>query len=206
MSRPRLLDLFCGAGGAAMGYHRAGFDVTGVDIKPQPHYPFPFILGDALEYVREHGTEYDAIHASPPCQAYSCMTRDHSKHDDLYQSTRDELRQFNVPWCIENVIGAPYQHGVMLCGSMFKLRVRRHRNFETRDLILNPMRCNHNGERVITVTTATDTGSRGIVDYEHSRHAPFELNREIMGMPWCETQNEIGLAIPPAYTQSLIHI
>ena len=69
--RPRLLDLFCGAGGAGMGYHRAGFDVTGVDIKPQKNYPFAFVQGDALAYVREHGHEYDAIHASPPCQAYT---------------------------------------------------------------------------------------------------------------------------------------
>lgn len=89
----RLLDLFCGAGGAAMGYHRAGFEVVGVDIKPQPHYPFEFHQADALEYCREHGAEFDAIHASPPCQRYSKETREDCRenHPDLIAPTRDLL-------------------------------------------------------------------------------------------------------------------
>ena len=92
MTRPRLLDLFCGAGGAAVGYHRAGFDVVGVDIKPQPRYPFEFVQADALEYVAEHGHEFDAIHASPPCQLYTVANNIHGKnHPDLLPSTRERL-------------------------------------------------------------------------------------------------------------------
>ena len=123
MSRPRLLDLFCGAGGAAMGYHRAGFDVVGVDIKPQPHYPFEFHKGNVFQLSRNYRfvEGFDAIHASPPCQAYSSATREPAKHPDLYQCTRVLLQEAGLPYVIENVIGAPYGHGVVLCGSMFGL-------------------------------------------------------------------------------------
>ena len=117
MSKPRLLDLFSGAGGAAMGYHRAGFEVVGVDIKPQPHYPFEFHQADALTFPLDG---FDAIHASPPCQAYSTMTRKPSDHPDLYAPTRSRLVATGLPYVIENVIGAPYTHGFVLCGSMFE--------------------------------------------------------------------------------------
>jgi DNA (cytosine-5)-methyltransferase 1 len=198
----RLLDLFCGAGGDGMGYHRAGFEVVGVDIKPQPHYPFEFHQADALEYVREHGREFDAIHASPPCQAYSMMTRDHSKHPDLYGPTRSALIETGLPWIIENVIAAPYHSGVTLCGTMFGLGIWRHRNFETSWLILMPMVCDHSGERPVTISQSNGTPeAKGIVDYKHARQAPFSVGRRLMGMPWAETQSEIGLAIPTAYTE-----
>ncbi len=181
-----------------MGYHRAGFEVVGVDIAPQPHYPFEFYQSDAMTFPLEG---FDAIHASPPCQAYSAMTRDHSRHPDLYSLTRTRLIASGLPWVIENVIGSPYHHGVVLCGSMFGIGVQRHRNFESSHLMLLPFVCDHTGARAVTITTSTDTGARGIVDYEHSRQAPFEVNRDLMGMPWAETQREIGLAIPPAYTE-----
>lgn len=108
MSRPRLLDLFCGAGGAAMGYHRAGFDVVGVDIKPQKHYPFEFHQGDALEYVAAHGHEYDVIHASPPCQGYSEETplEYRGNHPRMIGAVRDALQKIGKPYIIENVDGA----------------------------------------------------------------------------------------------------
>src|SRR5512140_2399640 len=104
--KPILLDLFCGAGGAAMGYHRAGFDVVGVDIKPQPHYPFEFHQADALTFPL---AGFDAIHASPPCQAYSAMRTTwnaRNDHPDLLPPTRAMLEAANIPWVIENVPGA----------------------------------------------------------------------------------------------------
>lgn len=195
---PRLLDLFCGAGGAGMGYHRAGFDVTGVDIKPMPRYPFAFIQADALEYVTEHGHEYDAIHASPPCQAYSSATKAwgrESEHADLYGSTRESLLVTQRPWVIENVIGAPYAHGVMLCGSMFGLDVQRHRMFETSWLFLMIGRCLHSN-RSLTVTGHSpywwDQGAR-------TQASTAEIERA-MGIDWMN-RREIVQAIPPAYTE-----
>ena len=137
----RLLDLFCGAGGAAVGYHRAGFDdITGVDIKPMPRYPFEFVQGDALEYVIEHGAEFDVIHASPPCQAYSVETPIKYKHThpDLIEPTRKALEKVGKPYIIENVSGARSKlyRSVMLCGTMFGLNIWRHRYFETWPLFL----------------------------------------------------------------------
>lgn len=136
MSRPTLLDLFCGAGGAAMGYHRAGFDVVGVDISPQPRYPFPFVQWDALEYAWHYGGWFDAIHASPPCQCYS-RTRKilegkglPNLHPDLVGPTRTCLQTIGVPYVIENVPGAPLLDPLVLCGTQFGLRVYRHRLFE----------------------------------------------------------------------------
>lgn len=139
----RLLDLFCCAGGSGEGYRRAGFEVTGVDIMPQPRYMAgrgTFIQADALEYLKEHGAEFDAIHASPPCQRYSSMTKGRWKdrqHPDLIAPTRDLLKAIGKPWIIENVPGAPLKYAVLLCGTMFGLQtpegsqLRRHRLFET---------------------------------------------------------------------------
>ena len=125
-----------------MGYQRAGFDeIVGVDNQLQSRYPFLFVQADALEYVAEHGSEFDAIHASPPCQKYSRLTRNKAKHPDLYDPTRELLLASGRPWIIENVIGAPYGYGFVLCGSMFDLPVRRHRNFETSWLHLMGIRC-----------------------------------------------------------------
>lgn len=136
--RPRVLDLFCGAGGAAMGYHHAGFDVTGVDIAPQPRYPFAFIQADALEYVGSLSwvelMQYDAIHASPPCQSYSVMSHLPGVGAPmLIADTRAALAATGLPYVIENVEGArrEMRDPVMLCGTMFAgLPVRRHRRFE----------------------------------------------------------------------------
>lgn len=137
--RPRLLDLFCGGGGAAMGYHRAGFDVVGVDINPQGNYPFTFVQADAIEYLsRAEALHFDAIHASPPCQAYTRKASDWGRtrthwidHPDLVGPTRDLLGQTGLPYVIENVPGAPVNAQLMLCGTMFGLTIRKHRLFES---------------------------------------------------------------------------
>jgi DNA (cytosine-5)-methyltransferase 1 len=156
MTRPRLLDLFCGAGGAGMGYHRAGFDVVGVDIASQKNYPFEFIQGDALAYCAEHGHEFDAIHASPPCQAHSAMKTMYNarEHLDLVPQTREALRATGKPYVIENVPGAPLITPFILCGTMFDLgwedaELRRHRLFESSTFMLTPS-CAH-GRRRSTV-------------------------------------------------------
>lgn len=200
--KPRLLDLFCGAGGAGMGYSRAGFEVVGVDINPQPHYPFEFHQADALTYPLEG---FDAIHASPPCQRYSAGSAAAGRsrtHPDYYEPIRDRLIRTGLPFVVENVLGAPYSHGFVLCGSMFDMRIRRHRNFETSWLVLMPFYCDHGGDRPITITGngAHFEDGGGIRDYSHSRHASRSLWPELMGMPWAEG-HEIAEAIPPAYTE-----
>lgn len=198
VTRPRLLDLFCGAGGAAMGYHRAGFDVVGVDIKPQPRYPFEFVQADAMTYPLEG---FDAVHASPPCQAYSSATRDASRHPDLYQLTVDRLG--TVPYVIENVIGAPYGGGIVLCGSMFGLTasgewLQRHRNFETSWLIFQPP-CEHPASpRPITITGQAYVSETR--EYPHSRQSTFAIAKQLMGIDWM-SRDELTEAIPPAYTE-----
>jgi DNA (cytosine-5)-methyltransferase 1 len=155
-TRPRLLDLFCCAGGASMGYHLAGFEVAGVDIKPQKRYPFTFIQGDALAYVAAHGHEYDAIHASPPCQAYSVLKHlSNGTHPDLVDATRDALQDTGKPYVIENVVGAPLRWPLLLCGSMFGLQtpcgaqLRRHRLFESNILLMSPSHCQHGNQTIM---------------------------------------------------------
>src|SRR4051812_9767099 len=114
--RPRLLDLFCGQGGAGEGYARAGFDVVGVDLDPQPRYPHPFEQGDALEYVKANGHQFDVVHASPPCQAYSITRHTHHvTHPELIEPTRAALVATGLPYVIENVEGAPLLDPVTLC-------------------------------------------------------------------------------------------
>jgi DNA (cytosine-5)-methyltransferase 1 len=132
MSDYRLLDLFCGAGGAGMGYHRAGFTVIGVDLNPQPHYPFEFHQADALTFPLDG---YDAIHASPPCQHYSkmslCKPGLADTYPDLVEPTRQRLAAAGVPYIIENVEGAPLIEPTRICGSGLGMRLQRHRLFET---------------------------------------------------------------------------
>lgn len=172
-----------------MGYHRAGFDVTGVDIKPQPRYPFPFIQADALEYAAAHGREYDVIHASPPCQAYSRATAwrgDRSEHPDLIVDTRKGL--LGHVYVIENVQEARriMLDPLMLCGTMFGLRLQSHRYFEvSEDLPWTPLRCQHSPE-----DAARDHGAK-------QTEAAF---RGALECGWM-TVHEARLAIPPAYTE-----
>ena len=209
MTRPRLLDLFCGAGGAAMGYHRAGFEVVGVDIHPQPHYPFEFIQDDALDLMREwlrpdkEHVVFDAIHASPPCQHYSTATRDASRHPDLYGPTRELLLQTDLPFVIENVISAPYDHGIVLCGSMFGLEadgewLQRHRNFETSWFMFQPPCAHRADRRPVTITGQAYVSETR--EYSHSRQTTFPIAQRLMDIDWM-TRDEMKEAIPPAYTE-----
>lgn len=194
----RILDLFCGAGGATRGYQWAfpGAHIVGVDINPQPNYVGDeFVQADAMAYPLDG---FDLIHASPPCQAYSTATRDASLHPDLYALTRDRLQANGQPWVIENVIGAPYESGVVLCGSMFGLRVQRHRNFETSWMVMSPA----HDHRSFAGRPYTVTGHlhRTEQDYPHSLKPTRDHALELMGVPWM-TWQECVLAIPPAYTQ-----
>lgn len=149
MKRPKLLDLFCGAGGAGYGYYLAGFDVTGVDHKPMKRHPqnehMRFVQADSLEYALAYGWQYDAIHASPPCQSHSQITPDKSRHVDLIPHTRFALEALGLPYIIENVYGAKsaMPNSVMLCGAMFGLKVYRHRLFESNILLLVPSHVPH---------------------------------------------------------------
>ena len=213
MNRPRLPDLFCGAGGAGMGYYRAGFDVVGVDIKPQPRYPFPFVLGDALEYCAAHGAEFDVIHASPPCQAYSVATArwgadQVASHPALIDDVRKLLEATGLPYVIENVETARafMRSPILLCGTSFGLgsgarELRRHRLFELGrfDIILVPL-CHH-GQRPQTITIVGGAGGKSRRDTKDGKPFANTANRlEAMDTPWM-IGREVVQAIPPAYTE-----
>lgn len=223
----RLLDLFCGAGGAGMGYHRAGFEVTGIDLSPQPNYPFEFEQADAIQVLRDWGSDIrdvaDAIHASPPCQAYSTMRVMHNArdgHPDLVETTRDLLNATGLPWVIENVVGAPMKvgppdlfdrsTGVTLCGSMFGLNngeyeLRRHRLFEA-NIPLGQPRCEHRLPVIGFYGDHARTRQRTIAGHRDrggditglARKMP--LVRDLMGIDWMRWEEAV-LAIPPAYTE-----
>lgn len=196
----RLLDLFCGAGGAGTGYARAGFDVTGVDDKPQRRYPYNFMEMDALLYLICHGAEYDLIHASPPCQRYSVCTPHAFKdrHPDLIKTVRRELKATKRVYVIENVEGARRElyRPLMLCGSMFGLGVRRHRWFEI-SVSLPALRpcCNHS-RRPVIVTGRPGKSNNG------GKEPTVNEMRRAMGIDWM-VRRELDQAIPPAYTQYL---
>jgi DNA (cytosine-5)-methyltransferase 1 len=199
----RLLDLFCGAGGAAMGYSRAAFtDIVGVDITPQPHYPFTFVQADALEFVWSFGAGFDVIHASPPCQHYvrSGMVAKDGRHPDLVPATRAALHRAGKPYVIENVPGAPLCRALTLCGSMFGLGIRRHRLFESPALFSLQPSCNH--ALAITGVYGHPHGKGGA--WRNGTRPMLPSNRETwsreMGINWMEPR-ELAQAIPPAYTE-----
>lgn len=193
-----------------MGYHRAGFNqIVGVDIVPQPRYPFTFIQGDALNPpVRLE--DFDLIHASPPCQRYSVATSIHgnaSDHPDLVDATRELLR--DLPYVIENVPGAPLRRDVVLCGSMFpELEVRRHRIFELSVpwVTLVPP-CDHTrskwtvfGHAVVRLGHREDSSDRERFPLRERQN--IEVGRKAMGINWMR-RGELSEAIPPAYTEYL---
>lgn len=221
--RPRLLDLFCGAGGAAMGYHRAGFDVVGVDIAKQPNYPFSFEWLDASEAIRIllgrstggfgflapliQGQHFDAIHASPPCQAHSDLQKQNKReYHDFIPEIRELLIELGPPYVIENVEGAPLVNPIVLCGTMFPgLRVIRHRLFETNFPIVAPPHPKH----PLVFTHDKRKAHHGQLDQDEAfvqvtggGNCTVANKRAAMGVPWM-TGAEANEAIPPAYTEHI---
>lgn len=205
--RPRLLDLFCGQGGASWGYHLAGFAVTGVDIRPIELLPpdIRFVHGDAIEYLREHGHEYDYIHASPVCRAHTVARNsapNRYRHVDYIPLLRSALRDLwasghHVPYVIENVSGAPLVDPVVLCGAMFGLRTYRHRLFEFGGVPRPepPVHPKHTA-RLASMGRRPQPGEFWSIAGNFS--GVTEAG-DVMGMPWAN-QDGIRQAIPPAYT------
>lgn len=190
-----------------MGYHRAGFDVIGVDIEPRPKYPFQFVQADALAPPFDLSS-FDAIHASPPCQAFTVANNIHGvgDHPDLVEVTRDLLASSGVPWVIENVPGAPVD-GVTVCGRALGCGVKRHRLFESNYLLFGtecPYR--HPGDWVsVFGNTVLERGhvtgkAKGGGNTIHRRHLGVDRGREAMGMPWASRYG-LSQAIPPPYTE-----
>lgn len=215
--RPRLLDLFCCAGGAGIGYSQAGFDVIGVDIEPQPNYPLPFIKADVLTLDPRFIGSFDVIHASPPCQAYSDLAkRNRNGHEwpRLIEPIRDVLIRCGRPYVIENVDGAPLHNPVVLCGTMFKdLRVLRHRLFESNVALFAPPHGRH--PKVHTFDRRKSHFGKtnewtDFVQVTGGGNCTLAAARAAMGIDWM-TKTEINEAIPPAYTrfigeQLLLHL
>jgi len=183
-----------------MGYHRAGFEVTGVDKEPQPRFPFAFVQADALKYLREHGREYDAIHTSPPCQRFSSTASLHpdNVYPDPVGPTRVELEKIGHPWVIENVPGAPIRKDIVLCGTGFGLRVIRHRWFEVNweaPVLVPP--CNHWSPTAEWGRRGRRTGNLHTVCGHDGRIGEW---REAMQIDWMD-KGGLAQAIPPAYTE-----
>jgi DNA (cytosine-5)-methyltransferase 1 len=201
--RPRLLDLFCCQGGASAGYAAAGFAVVGVDINPQPRYPFEFVFEDALDFLwqcqqgnwmEQH--EIAAIHASPPCQAHSNAQKIQGReHPELIAPVRELLRQTGLPYVIENVPGAPLIDPIELCGSMFGLRTYRHRLFESNVPLATRLHPRH-VRRQVKMGRAFQPGEQyqAVGHFAGAEHAARD-----MGVEWM-TRDGVRECIPPAYT------
>lgn len=199
----RLLDCFSGAGGAAMGYHRAGFtDVLGVDCVPQPRYPFRFHQADALEFLRGvRPGDFDLIHASPPCQGYSRMRHlpwlKGREWPLLIEETRQLLQATGTPYVIENVEGAPLD-GITLCGATLGLKVYRHRRFEGSHALFAPPHQPH--REVIGSGRMLNDRARGSDNgFVSTIRGDVGKARRAFGIDWM-TRAELSQAIPPAYT------
>ena len=210
----KLLDAFCGAGGAGMGYHLAGFEVVGVDIAPQPHYPFEFHQGDALEFIAKYGREFDVIHTSPKCQFGTGLqhlgqarNKSYPEHENQIPGLRRLLVAVGQPYVIENVTGSRRHliNPVMLCGKTFGLKTYRHRWFEISPFwMLAPSHISHqdqtppagNGKSPKGFISVCGTGGvRGM-----TRPEILDYFSEAMGIDWM-TRAELSQAIPPAYTR-----
>lgn len=204
----KLLDLFCGAGGASVGYARAGFEVVGVDLAPQPRYPFEFVQADALDVLAllAQGSQgwtasFDVVHASPPCQSYSATRTLHTKeHPMLIEEVRRLLRESGRTYVIENVVGAPLLSPALVCGSAFDLPIRRHRLFESSEALWSTQ-CSH-APKPIDVTGGGYTAKPRTDGKGGRSNKPRTLEeaRAALGIDWMN-RAELNQAIPPAYTQ-----
>jgi DNA (cytosine-5)-methyltransferase 1 len=196
----RILDLFCGQGGAGKGYAYAGFEVVGVDIDPQPRYPFEFHQGDALDFFFDNWPAFDAVHASPPCQQFTRAQRImKNEHPDFIGECRLWFDYYHkVPYVIENVVGAPMKDSVMLCGQSFGLGTYRHRLFETSFPVTAP-------EHPVHVRKTTKMGRRpqsGEMMHVVGNFTGVEQAKQAMGIDWM-TRDGLREAIPPAYTHHI---
>jgi len=206
----RLLDLFCGAGGATRGYQRAGFHVTGVDIAPQPDYiGDTFHQGDALAYLAQHWHQYDAVHASPPCQASTALTKGTNRgrvYVNLIPATRELFNQLPVPTVIENVQGSDLRRDLTLCGEMFGLGVIRHRYFELDGWTMPaPAHKPHRGRVRGYRHGQWFDGPYLAVYGEGGGKGTVTEWQEAMGIGWTADRKSIAEAIPPAYTEHIGH-
>lgn len=206
MSRPRLLDLFCGAGGASVGYRRASFDVTGVDLSKQPDYPFDFIQGDAVEVLSDLDwvRSFDAVHASPPCQGYTSLGKQWMKRDGrtypmLYEPVLEALQASGVPYVIENPAARP---DVILCGAALGLWVFRHRNFELGGWSMaQPAHVPHDGNvRGYNHGKFVEGDYFAVYGNGGDRGSVTQF-QDAMDIHWTNKRRSITEAIPPAYTQ-----
>ena len=193
-TKPKALDLFCCAGGAGMGLWQAGFEVVGVDIEPQPHYPFAFFKADALTYPLEG---FDFVWASPPCQAYTLAQRIRdNQHPDLIEPIRKRLQRLGVAWAIENVVGAPLINPIELCGAMFGLQVYRHRLFECSFPIEAPPHPVH----MVPLRKMGRPVRPGEFMHVVGNFSGVAQARKAMGIDWM-MRDELREAIPPAYAK-----
>ena len=220
--RPRMLDLFCCAGGAGMGYSRAGFEVYGVDLDPQPNYPFAFAQTDAIALLRHligggswwftspNGAtewltlaDFDAIHASPPCQGYTALAAVHGNEwPKLVEPVRELLDATGLPYVIENVQGSPVRRDMTLCGEMFGLGVIRHRYFELGGWQgTAPAHKPHRGRVAGMRHGEWFTGPYFAVYGEGGGKGTVVQWQQAMGIDWTDVRREIAEAIPPAYTE-----
>lgn len=210
MASHRLLDLFCKEGGASRGYADAGFEVVGVDLAPQPRYPFTFIQANALDVLADLDflRSFDVLAGSPPCQAHSALAASNPHtYADFIPQTRAAFQASGRPYVIENVVGAPLENPVLLCGSMFGLgaggyRLERHRLFETNIPVLTSP-CQHDQRPVIGVYgNKARCRRRGNGIPSMGTNLPKALGEQAMGIDWM-TINGLSEAIPPAYTRFL---
>lgn len=211
MEKPVIYDLFCKAGGAGMGYARAGFEIIGIDIEPQPNYPFKFYRGDVRKIV--NWGKAVAVHASPVCKVHTSLKAfSWTHHENQIPWTRELLESSGLPYVIENVPGAPLDSPVTLCGSMFGLGVRRHRLFELGKWSMDQPACDHakqnrespgypvkryhSGKPEIVISPVIGVYGRG----QGLGSGEVGLWRQAMGIDWM-TRDEMSQAIPPAYTE-----